>query len=273
MPRSKLELSIAAVLAMAAPLIPCLGLRGLTQENPEAKSSSKEPSSAAKPIASMLELPISMRFPVPFDDVLQYIKNSTKKGRDGSGILLYVDPNGLEEVRRSLASPVTVDSDQAPVRVVLQRVLGQLQLAYVVKENFLFISSPRRVEREKSEPGVASADSLPSTKAVLIRLEEPIPIPFFHPTRLDEALKYVGRSTMKGPGDSEIKILLDPNGLREAGRAVGSCVRLELEHVPLKTTLRLMLSQLDLAYIVKDGKLVISSIARIQRLQGKDHGP
>jgi hypothetical protein len=36
-----------------------------------------------------------------------------------------------------------------------------------------------------------------------------------------------------------------------------------LEHVPLKTTLRLMLKQIGLAYCVRDGVLIISSVQGI----------
>ena len=42
-----------------------------------------------------------------------------------------------------------------------------------------------------------------------------------------------------------------------------SPVTLDLEGVPLKTTLRLMLKQLGLAYCVKDGLLIISSLEGI----------
>ena len=39
--------------------------------------------------------------------------------------------------------------------------------------------------------------------------------------------------------------------------------KLDLEGVPLKTTLRLMLKQLGLAYCVRDGVLIISSVQGI----------
>ena len=42
-----------------------------------------------------------------------------------------------------------------------------------------------------------------------------------------------------------------------------SVVTLDLEGVPLKTTLRLALKQLDLAYCVRDGVLIISSVPGI----------
>ena len=56
-----------------------------------------------------------------------------------------------------------------------------------------------------------------------------------------------------------IPIYVDPKGLNEAEKTMQSPVQLSLEGTKLKTSLRLMLDQLDLAYYVKDGLLVISA--------------
>jgi hypothetical protein len=47
--------------------------------------------------------------------------------------------------------------------------------------------------------------------------------------------------------------------LQEAEKTLTSPVQLDLEGVPLKTTLRLLLKQLGLTYTVKDGMLTITS--------------
>jgi hypothetical protein len=55
--------------------------------------------------------------------------------------------------------------------------------------------------------------------------------------------------------------------LEEVERSLNSTIGLmDLEGVPLKTTLRLMLDQLGLACVVKDGRLVIHSRKGIQKL-------
>jgi RNA polymerase sigma factor (sigma-70 family) len=61
------------------------------------------------------------------------------------------------------------------------------------------------------------------------------------------------------PLENGIPIYVDPRGLSEAEKTMTSPVTLDLEGVPLKTTLRLLLRQLGLAYCVKDGLLIISS--------------
>jgi hypothetical protein len=53
---------------------------------------------------------------------------------------------------------------------------------------------------------------------------------------------------------------VDPRGLADAEKTMSSTVRgLDLEGIPLKTTLRLALRQLGLASCVRDGVLMIST--------------
>ena len=81
---------------------------------------------------------------------------------------------------------------------------------------------------------------------------------FANETPLDDVLKYIKQATTT-PTFSGIPIYVDPLGLQEAERSLNSTVQIDLEGVPLKTTLRLMLKQLGLAYTVKDGFLMITS--------------
>ena len=52
---------------------------------------------------------------------------------------------------------------------------------------------------------------------------------------------------------------MDPVGLQEAERSINSTIQIDLEGVPLRRTLQLILTQLGLAYFVEDGILVITS--------------
>ena len=49
-------------------------------------------------------------------------------------------------------------------------------------------------------------------------------------------------------------------GERKRPESLHDVVSIDLEGVPLQTSLRLLLKQLDLAYCVKDGVLIISSV-------------
>jgi len=109
---------------------------------------------------------------------------------------------------------------------------------------------------------VATRDTNPKSKALFKKLEEPISMLFANETPLDDVLKYIKQaSTTKTYAG--IPIYVDPKGLKEAEKTLTSTVSIDLEGVPLKTTLRLALKQLDLAYCVRDGVLIISSVAGI----------
>jgi hypothetical protein len=120
-------------------------------------------------------------------------------------------------------------------------------------------------------PKVAAKDTSPKCKAILTKLEVPISMTFANETPLEDVLKYI-KSASQGPNDSGIPIYVDPVGLQEADKTMTSPITLDLEGVPLKTTLRLMLKQLGLAYCVKDGLLIISSPHGIYQelLEGAD---
>jgi hypothetical protein len=98
----------------------------------------------------------------------------------------------------------------------------------------------------------------PRSHRILARLEDPISMSFANETPLDDVLKYIKQVTTT-PTFSGIPIYVDPHGLQEAERSLNSTVQIDLEGVPLRRTLQLILTQLKLAYFVEDGILVITS--------------
>ena len=101
--------------------------------------------------------------------------------------------------------------------------------------------------------GVAAANA-----RVLKALEQLVPMHFPEETTLEDVLKHVADAT-KGLDGKNMPIYVDPIGLQEAEKTMMSVVRLDLDGVPLATTLNLCLKQLDLAYSIRDGVLVINS--------------
>ncbi len=116
--------------------------------------------------------------------------------------------------------------------------------------------SERRIARYGRAVDLLDRDA--KTKSILQKLEEPISMQFQNETPLEDVLKYIKNAT-QGPNDSGIPIYVDPVGLQEADKTLQNTVQLDLEGVPLKTTLRLLLKQLALTYTVKDGMLTITS--------------
>jgi hypothetical protein len=97
----------------------------------------------------------------------------------------------------------------------------------------------------------------PKTQAINDKLEQPLSMPFANETPLEDVLKYISQNT-QGPNDDGIQIHVDPIGLEDASATMQSTVRINLEGVPLKRSLKIMLDQLDLTYTVQDGLLFIS---------------
>jgi hypothetical protein len=107
-------------------------------------------------------------------------------------------------------------------------------------------------------PKLAAADKSPKTKAILKKLDEPLEMSFADETPLEDVLKYIKAGT-SGQNGTGIPIYVDIAGLQEAEKTLSSPVQIDLSGVPLKTSLRLLLKQLGLAYHVRDGVLIISS--------------
>ncbi len=77
-------------------------------------------------------------------------------------------------------------------------------------------------------------------------------------TPLEDVLEYI-KSATKGPNDNGLPMYVDPVGLNEAEKTMTSPVAINLEGIPLKTSLRLALRQLGLYYYVRDGLLTVTS--------------
>ena len=102
--------------------------------------------------------------------------------------------------------------------------------------------------------GVASGNA-----RILQTLEQPVPMPFNEETPLEDVLKHIKDAT-RSPGGQSIQMYVDPIGLQEADKTISSTIRgIDLQGVPLKTSLRLLLDQLDLAFVIRGGVLHITS--------------
>jgi hypothetical protein len=93
-------------------------------------------------IMKKLDQLIPMHFPddVPVEDVLKYIRSATADV-NFPGIPIYVDPVGLENSEKTLASTVrSLDFDAIPAKDGLGLCLKQLDLGFSVRQGFVMIS-------------------------------------------------------------------------------------------------------------------------------------
>ncbi len=103
-------------------------------------------------VIQKLEEPVTLHFPLktPLEEVLKHVKDATK-GADGKRLSIYVDPEALEEAEKTLASPVTIDLEDVPLRFALRLVLKQLGLAYCIRDGVVIISTVDGIQQELRE--------------------------------------------------------------------------------------------------------------------------
>ena len=86
----------------------------------------------------------------PLDDVLKYIKAATTSSTY-TGIPIYVEPQGLQDAKVTIASTVEFNQEGMPLRKSLYHVLKPLGLSYVVKDGLLMIDSRASVTEMRLE--------------------------------------------------------------------------------------------------------------------------
>ncbi len=105
---------------------------------------------------------------------------------------------------------------------------------------------------------VSSENVAAANARILKALDEPVPMHFRDEATLEDVVKHI-QAAITGPDGKVIPIYLDPIGMQEAEKSPQAVVSLDINGVPLKSTLYLCLKQLDLAYCIRDGVLVITS--------------
>jgi RNA polymerase sigma factor (sigma-70 family) len=99
----------------------------------------------------------------------------------------------------------------------------------------------------------------PRSLAILKKLDEPVTMNFANETPLEVILEYIKESTKSAEFPNGLAIYIDPIGLQEAEKTMTSPVAIDLQGVPLRRTLYLVLKQLGLEYRVEDGMVYITA--------------
>ncbi len=206
-----------------------------------------------------LEKPIPLKYPggVPLGKLIDAIR--TAAGEPGGPALpVYVDPLGVADADKTLDSKITIDLEGSPLKITLRRALKQLGLDYCNKEGVLFVSEIQMARDEVDRVGRVPTDGKPASRKVLDALERPIPMRFPRATSIGEVANYL-RKAVRAADDSGYSIDIDPQGLQDADKDMNSPIRIDLDGIPLRVTLDLLLRQLGMGYYIEDGILTISA--------------
>ncbi len=107
-------------------------------------------------------------------------------------------------------------------------------------------------------PSLREARKKVINQDVFRTLDQPIRLPYPNDTPLEEVLENIREESKKGPTGKAVSIYVDPIGLSEADKTMASTVSIDLEGVPLRVTLALMLKQLGMTYFVNNGLIYIT---------------
>jgi hypothetical protein len=169
--------------------------------------------------------------------------------------------------------------------------LKQLHLAYCIKDGLLIISSVDEVLQElkeaeavgamKEPPAESTAGGptpvpsqpdprstpkpdigLQRSRALELKLDQPITLSLPKETPLEDIFGYIKKAT-QAPDGTGLPIYVDPS-VREKLKTLA---QIDLEGVPLRTTLTLLLQNAQLGWMVQDGLLIISTGEKLYRIR------
>ncbi len=127
-------------------------------------------------------------------------------------------------------------------------------------------ASPEETRRKIAgmSAALANADQDPNSRKAYAALDKPTALRARDGATLGDVIEQV-KNELKTDDGAPVPVYVDPKGLKEAGASLESPVTIDLEGAPLKFALRLALKQLDLAYCVRDGVLIVGSPEGIER--------
>ena len=102
-----------------------------------------EPDPKTKLIRDRLEDKIDLRFEQSsLEGVFKFIDSAIRRGSNDRGIWVYVDPMGLVEAEKTLATPVSFTAKGEPLKSAADRLLKSMSLTYLVKDDgYLMVTS------------------------------------------------------------------------------------------------------------------------------------
>jgi hypothetical protein len=227
------------------------GMGGMMGQNPD----DLEP--RTKAAVARLVQPIAMNFPksTPLRDVLRYVRESINVPSEPA-IPIYFDPVGIGDTEKALNAMVSIDLNDIPLNDTLELLFEQAGLTHCVRDGLIFVSTPARISAERSVPLALTADDEPESQAIVAELSKPPALRFAHKTPLEDVVVHI-KGLTRGKGDADIPICFDPPDSQDVQKAKATLVTIDLDNVPLRTTLRLLLAQAGMEFSIKKGFLII----------------
>ena len=194
----------------------------------------------------------------PVADVLKHLQESTVDADFPEGLTIYLEPAGpLPPGQTPAPATVSLTLKKVPLTAALGFLASQLGVTFGVQQDGIVVLG---------HPAPWPSEPLTEPQArTWLRLARTVAVPFGEETPLKDVLNFLREQAREpekgkdGPG-TPLPIYLDPVGLEKAEEDADSTVAIQLEGVPLSTSLGLILDQLGLTYRVQqDGILVVTT--------------
>ena len=195
----------------------------------------------------------------------------------------------IAQTKRINTTGLDAYTETTPLRVVLSNVSRSMGLDYQVSGGALqfdlapdllnlsqYAASPERANINKRR-----LDDEKRNETIRAKLDKVVSMKFPNKVSLNDLLAFVKQAT-KEPDEKPIPIYVDPSPPRKFSGEPGPEAKavdanepiflVDLEDVPLRTSLRLALDQMDLVYQVSGGLLIIGDSNNIVRLLQSPNG-
>ena len=167
-------------------------------------------------------------------------------------------PNVAQTKPAAAAKPAAADAKPAEATTTADEPTDE-QVQFAQSRARFF----NRLEIAKLAGAVEARDASPKNQALLKKLDRPLDLTMTHPTKLKDVLNHL-RSVLMEPDGKTIPIYVDAKALEDVGVNLETSAPMDVDGLPLKMALRVLLRRLGLAYCVRDGVLIISSIQGIR---------
>ena len=130
-----------------APFVPAAGAAGAAgAEEPSVPrvyyKAPFSPDAAAVWIKLQKKAPLKFENEIPLDEFLKKFKEAADGKDDAAGVMIYVDPIGLQEAEKTMSSVITINLANVRLETGLRLVLKQLSLTFHVDpDGLLMITS------------------------------------------------------------------------------------------------------------------------------------
>ena len=159
-----------------APFVPAAGAAGAAEDDgpPVPRVYFKAPitaEAAAVWIKLQKKAPLKFENETPFDEFLKKFKEAVDGKDDATGVMIYVDPIGLQEAEKTMSSVITINLANVRLETGLRLAVKQLGLTFRVDpDGLLMITSRDSKDSEHDDAESIILDKLESLQKQVAEL-------------------------------------------------------------------------------------------------------